>query len=213
MTNFTVRPASANDVNDVVPLLLASGREALVWTYGLGNEQRCTNFLKSAYVREDTIFSWPFATVAVNEENVVVGLLYLLDRDTVEACAGTSIAHLFRYFGFSMGAWTYWRTIRLGRSLPEPKPNCLHLSGFSIREDCRGEGLFRQFVDFAAEQARSEDLDALSLDVGKLNKHAITCYQALGFKLQYTRPAPAKGLHGYAYYTKALEEIWDDEDD
>ncbi len=215
MSNFTIRPATADDATAAIPLLLDSGRDALVWAYGLGDEERSVRFLLSAFARDDTVFSWPHAVVATDHDDNVVGLMYLHDHDSIEACSGSTIAHLFRYFGFSIGAWSYWRTIRLGRSLPEPKPGCLHISGLSVATQARGKGLFGELIELAVKGGKVKELDYLSLDVEKLNHHAHSCYESKGFVLRYTRPEPAKGLDGYRYYTRPImaQSGEDDDDD
>jgi len=213
MSDYTIRRAAATDSESVVPLLLSSGPASLVWTYGLGKQQRCTDFLNSAFKRDDTVFSWPHAYVVEDSRNQIVGLMYLHNRQTVEDLSGSSIAHLFRYFGFSIGAWTYWRTIRLGRSIPEPKPGCLHVSGLAIDERARGQGILAQMIELAYAEAVRTGAEHLSLDVEKTNDHAQRCYESKGFILRYTRPSPAKGLQGYRYYTRPVSEFSGEEHD
>jgi len=202
--NFVIRQAKINESKHIVPLIFAAGEEALTWVYG-GSEERALDFLKHCFVQNNTPFSYNFIQV-VEVDGELAGVFSVGTIEHAKSMGGPLVAEMFRYFGFSFGAWTYFKAAKLERSLPVPKDGCLYLSNVSIKDDYKRQGILRFIVDTIDRHAYERELDYIAIDVSKENRIAIAAYNALGFNFQYSRPAPKKNVPGYEYYTKRVAE-------
>ena len=203
MPEFSIRRAHSGEYENAVSLLFSSGPEAFTWLYGNGDSLRAKAFLANSFTRDDTILShnniW-----CVTADDHVIATFILATKASAEALSGPGITQVFRYYGFSSALTCSWRAIRLERSLPAPKPDCLHISGVAIDPKFRGQGILRKIIDFADRKAYGCECSMLSLDVAKSNAEAMARYQHLGFVHQYSRPAPHKTVPGFHYMTRTV---------
>ncbi|RMA82329.1 GNAT family N-acetyltransferase [Umboniibacter marinipuniceus] len=201
--DFDIRRLDATEYESAVPLLFSSGPEAFTWLYGNGDKLRAMSFLANSFTRDDTALSHNNIWGVISEGSVIATFI-LASKASAEALAGPGITQVFRYYGFSAALACSWRGIRLERSLPAPKPDCLHLSGIAVDAQFRGRGLLREIVNFADQKAYEMACSNLSLDVAKSNALAMAMYLHLGFVHQYSRPAPHKSVPGFHYLTRMV---------
>lgn len=203
MPELYIRRAYTGEYESAVSLLFSSGPEAFTWLYGNGDSLRARAFLANSFTRDDTILShnniW-----CVTADGHVIATFILATKASAEALSGPGITQIFRYYGFSSALTCSWRAIRLERSLPAPKPDCLHISAVAVDPKFRGQGILRKIIDFADQKAYGFECSMLSLDVAKSNAMAMAMYQHLGFVHQYSRPAPHKTVPGFHYMTRTV---------
>lgn len=61
------------------------------------------------------------------------------------------------------------------------QPDRLHVGDIYVKERYRGEGLGRELMAHAADRARAEECEAVTLDVDIDNERALAFYETLGF--------------------------------
>ena len=69
---------------------------------------------------------------------------------------------------------------RLGFMAFYPRGEALYLSKLYLYKDERGKGYSRQMIEFAADKAREEGLNAIELNVNRFNA-SVRIYEKLGF--------------------------------
>jgi ribosomal protein S18 acetylase RimI-like enzyme len=203
--DLLVRPATPGD--PAVPLLFESAKP--YYTAYAGSEELALTLLQAVFTQPAHAASYDCCTVAyVNSElvGVVAGF---------PVAAGDHLSRRFiRLTLPKLPPWRWWGTFRhlraAGNVAPTPPPDAYYVDALAVAPRWRRQGIARQLLDVARDQAHHAGLPRLALDTGLQNTGARRLYEAYGFGEREIRRAPndrtarALGGPGFVGYLKVV---------
>ncbi|MCB9665605.1 MAG: GNAT family N-acetyltransferase [Alphaproteobacteria bacterium] len=178
------RPARAEDVDAVVPMIDASGPQAFAWVFQTGPSWGASDFLRAVFPTGQG--QWGFQHHLVGErdgEVVAAGAAY-----TGAEAAGfllTSVRQFLTVCGPLATPGVAARGLCLERILPPPGREVLYLCHLGVVPEARSQGIGWQLVDALVAWRGPERV--LELDVALDNPRAEALYRRLGFTQVWDR--------------------------
>jgi len=163
MQNARIRPAQKSDCRRIAELYLiaSDGVSAYVWSRMAEDGEDLLDAGQRRYEQETPAFSYHNTSV-VEIDDEVIGMLVafptIIDEDRVE-----SDPVLAPYSKLE-------------------EPDSYYVCAMAVVEECRGQGIGRQLLELAEEQARERALDKLSLIVFAENRCAKRLYERSGYQ-------------------------------
>ncbi|GAB1640732.1 GNAT family N-acetyltransferase [Krasilnikovia sp. MM14-A1259] len=193
MSGVHIRPATAADVDAVVPLMLGSSPELLAATFG----DSASVVVRRDFLQGKGVFGHPYQLVALSGDGQVVATLTAyrgrdyrrLSLHTLRSAAVLGPRALAR---------AVRRTAGLARLFAPPGPDSLFLANLCVTPETRGRGYGAAMMEHARALAAARGLAAVELDVSYTNPRAQHLYERLGWVVTGERPAPAgSALDGF----------------
>ena len=163
MQNARIRPARKSDCRRIAELYLiaSDGVSAYVWSRMAEDGEDLLDVGQRRYEQETPAFSYHNTSVVEIDEEVIgmlVAFPTIIDEDRVE-----SDPVLAPYSKLE-------------------EPDSYYVCAMAVVEECRGQGIGRQLLGLAEEQARERALDKLSLIVFAENRGAKRLYERSGYQ-------------------------------
>lgn len=192
-----IRPAKPADTEAAIPLIHASGPEAI--EYGFTTRRReAMDFLRFAFADGRGFFGWRVHTVAVaGQEPVGIGAFY------------SGLQYPFLSLGLVRQILAFYppaeipgiirRILQLQAVMPPPSRHTHYAAHLGIREDMRSQGIGSALLNHHKNLALGLNRRVYALDVSWQNPRAQALYERLGFapKAEHRFPGPpGKVPHG-----------------
>lgn len=191
MTELTIRPAQASDLEAAVPLIYSSGPEAFDYIFnqaGISSRE----FLQRAFVTGRGLFGFNNHWVA-ECKGEVVGAVALYSAAEYNRYSLDVLLQVLRFY--PPGAWmpVLGRSLKTKRWMPPP-PRCMdYVANFGVAESVRGQGAGRKMLDYGLARARERGKTVYALDVADTNPRAQALYERFGMQLVSEQASPAPG--------------------
>ncbi len=194
-----VRPATADDEDEVVALLLESG--GVVYPRFAGSSAAALRILRGGFRRSGNTASAEIVTVA-EVDGRVAGVVAAFP-------VGEGAARARRYLRLSLARLPPWRwaqALRIfGTLRPTPPPHAFYVDAVATSADHRRRGVASALLGAASSEARERGCTHVALETEIENAAARALYRGDGFEETGTLPPVDKGLgDGYVCLVKAL---------
>lgn len=182
--NITFRKARPEDVETAVPLIYSSGPAAFEYVFKASEEKDAQAFLKYAFVRPGSEFSYTNHTCLESVNREVVGIGAAFSSDAVKGFTFSAIKFIFSFYGIWLGFQVLLRGLNIEKIIPPPKGNTEVLAHLGIHPDLRGHGLGSKMIHYFTKEAQKKGRKTTSLDVSFENPKAKALYDRLGFRVE-----------------------------
>lgn len=178
-----IRPCTAEDVDDILPLMYSAGPETFRFVFSVHSELEVLDFLRASFVKGDGEFGYRDHFVAVDNDDIValVGMRRAQDNLKYTLSAASDI---FKFYGLYNGLRVISRGLRFERIVSPPHKGTLCLHNLGVKEGLRGKGYGRQLIAWFLEQSGKQNVNAVCLDVAETNPRARALYLGLGFSIK-----------------------------
>lgn len=199
-----IRPCTAEDVDDILPLMYSSGPDAFRFVFCVNNELEVMNFLRTSFVKGDGEFGYRDHFVAIDNDEIValVGMRSTQDNLKYTLSAASSI---FKFYGLLNGLRVVCRGLRFERIVSPPHKGVLCLHNLGVKQGLRGKGYGRQLIAWFVQQAGKHKVKAVGLDVAETNPRAKALYLGLGFTVKRVTQANLSNKYGRAVTHEYME--------
>ena len=193
--SLVFRPARAEDVDAILPLMYSAGPEAFKYVFSVNSELEVLDFLHLAFLRGDGEFGYKDHIVALEGEQIValVGMRQAEDNLSYTLSAARSI---FAFYGIINGLRVAIRGLRFERIVSPPGKGVLCLHNLGVSEEMRGKGCGQQLIAYFLDEARQHGVKAVGLDVAETNPRAKALYLRLGFETKGTTSGGLSNKYG-----------------
>jgi ribosomal protein S18 acetylase RimI-like enzyme len=190
-----IRPCTAEDVDDIIPLMYSAGPDAFRFVFSVHSELEVLDFLRAGFVKGDGEFGYRDHFVAVdnNEIVAVVGMRSAQDNLKYTLSATGSI---FKFYGLFNGLRVVSRGLRFERIVSPPHKGVLCLHNLGVKDGLRGKGYGRQLIAWFMQQAGEQNVKAVGLDVAETNPRAKALYLGLGFTVKSVTQGKLSNQYG-----------------
>jgi ribosomal protein S18 acetylase RimI-like enzyme len=190
-----IRPCTAEDVDDIIPLMFSAGPDAYRFVFSVNSELEVLDFLRACFVKGDGEFGYEDHFVAVDNDEIValVGMRSVQDNLKYTLSAAGSI---FRFYGFLNGLRVVSRGLRFERIVSPPHKGVLCLHNLGVKDGLRGKGYGRQLIAWFVQQAGEQNVKAVGLDVAETNPRAKALYLGLGFTVKSVTQGKLSNKYG-----------------
>jgi ribosomal protein S18 acetylase RimI-like enzyme len=190
-----IRPCTAEDVDDIIPLMFSAGPDAFRFVFSVNSELEALDFLRTSFVKGDGEFGYKDHFVAVDNDEVValVGMRSAQDNLKYTLSAASSI---FKFYGLFNGLRVVSRGLRFERIVSPPHKGVLCLHNLGVKEGLRGKGYGRQLIAWFVQQAGEQNVKAVGLDVAETNPRAKALYLGLGFTVKSVTQGKLSNKYG-----------------
>jgi ribosomal protein S18 acetylase RimI-like enzyme len=199
-----IRPCTAEDVDDIIPLMYSSGPDAFRFVFSVHSELQVLDFLRACFVKGDGEFGYRDHSVAVDNDEIValVGMRSAQDNLKYTLSAAGSI---FKFHGLFNGLRVVSRGLRFERIVSPPRKGVLCLHNLGVKEGLRGKGYGRQLIAWFVQQAGKQNVKAVGLDVAETNPRAKALYLGLGFTVKSVTQGKLSNQYGRAVTHEYME--------
>jgi len=192
------RSCTADDVDDVIPLMYSAGPDAYRYTFSVSSKLQVLDFLRVAFIKGEGEFGYKDHIVAEDNGEIValVGMRSAQDNvDYTLAVAKT----IFSFYGIFNGLRVAIRGLRFERVVSPPHKGVLCLHNLGVKEGLRGQGYGQKLIAHFLDKASERNEATVGLDVAETNPRAKALYLRLGFTV---KSATYGGFHNK--YGKAV---------
>lgn len=192
---LNIRPCTAEDVEEVIPLMYSAGPDAFRFVFSVRSELEALDFLRASFVKGDGEFGFRDHYVAIDNDEIValVGMRSAQDNLKYTLSAASSI---FKFYGLSNGLRVVSRGLRFERIVSPPHKGVLCLHNLGVKEGLRGKGYGRQLIAWFMQEAGKQSAAAVGLDVAETNPRAKALYMGLGFAVKSVTPGKLSNKYG-----------------
>lgn len=195
-----VEPAGKNDSRHLAPLIYSSGPAAFDYVF----LHRGLDFLNANLLLPHSSFSHSAHWVAREQpDGEAIGCASLFTRAQHDQRHNANIAAIVRWAGWRSPLMLV-RGLKVESLIPAPPASTLHIAHLGVAPTRRGQGIGARLIELAVEQAQTQQIDRLSLDVSAENPRAQALYQRLGFEVKRTQKCKIPGLADHHYMEKRL---------
>lgn len=174
-----IRKAISKDSVQIAPLILSSGPVTFEYIFSTRHGPAIGDFLKAEFAQNQTMFSHRHHHVYERDGDVIASI----GSFDASSHSGTFLGNARAIFG-SYGIRGILKGLLFElRLVKAPRKGCLYLCHIAVLEDCRGQGIAAQMINFMMAKGREEGYRSLSLDVAEQNTKALRLYQQMGFKV------------------------------
>ncbi len=190
-----IRPCTAEDVDDIIPLMFSAGPDAFRFVFSVNSELQALDFLRTSFVKGDGEFGYKDHFVAVDNDEVValVGMRSAQDNLKYTLSAARSI---FKFYGLFNGLRVVTRGLRFERIVSPPHKSVLCLHNLGVKDGLRGKGYGRALIAWFMQQAGEHNVTAVGLDVAETNPRAKALYMGLGFTVKSVTQGTLSNKYG-----------------
>lgn len=189
MAQIVLRHARPDDAGAAVPLIYASGPDALGYVFGDAEA-----FLRHAYLDGAGEFGYRNHTVAEYDGEVVgVGAAY--SGSAALAFTVSAGRQILGHYG-PRGPGVVVRGLRVERVIRPPAKGVQYIAHLGVLESMRGKGIGTTLVRRFLDDGRALGRDTAELDVAATNPAARRLYERLGFDVVTERDATLRNAHG-----------------
>lgn len=181
----TIRKATPQDGEFAVPLLLDSGRDLLVFIFGMGNEQRALDYLHDTWKRKRGQYGCDNHWVALCN-NEIAGLVTCWHNGLPADFDRQTLASITEFYGIDIAMDVVMRSQQVTVALSPPESMELGLGHLAVSPVYQRSGVGTMLVKTMEEQAIALKKLALVLDVHISNTGAMRFYTQQGFTLRQT---------------------------
>lgn len=179
-----IRPAQPDDAPAASQLMYYAGPNYILAFFGK-TERKAIRGLCRMFPLPGHTTSYSYAFVA-EDEGKVVGLFSGLDGKTWRASKRASKMYGPLWF-VAVPPWQIPRMIAayddFDRAMPPVSDEEYYIEHLAVLPERRGQGIGRQLMEFAENQARARGLKRVVLDVEIENEGARRLYEHLGFQI------------------------------
>ncbi|MFT5710114.1 MAG: ribosomal protein S18 acetylase RimI-like enzyme [Halioglobus sp.] len=192
---ITIRPCTAEDVDDIIPLMYSAGPDAFKFVFSVHSELQVLGFLRASFVKGDGEFGYKDHFVAIENDQIValVGMRSAQDNLKYTLCAAGGI---LKFYGLFNGLRVISRGLRFERIVSPPHKGVLCLHNLGVKEGLRGKGCGRQIIAWFMQQASKQNVKVVGLDVAETNPGAKALYLGLGFTVKRVTQGKLSNKYG-----------------
>lgn len=170
MEDISFRPANAEEADELAAIIQAtSGGLVDYLLTGIVPFTKPIQILKSQVISKDSIYSYR-NTIVCEENGEIIGMVLAYPSEEQVISDMTK-----RYLPKK-------RFEVVKELLGSAEPNSLYINTFWVHEKYRGEGLAAVLMDVAADWAKKQGRNCLSLHVWKENLRGVGFYTKVGFQ-------------------------------
>ena len=190
-----IRPCTAEDVDDIIPLMFSAGPDAYRFVFSVDSELQALDFLRASFIKGNGEFGYRDHFVAVDNDEIValVGMRSAQDNLKYTLSAAGSI---FKFYGLFNGLRVVSRGLRFERIVSPPHKGVVCLHNLGVKEGLRGKGYGRQLIDWFVQQAGEQNVRTVGLDVAETNPRAKALYLGLGFTVKRVTQGTLRNQYG-----------------
>ncbi len=194
MEKIKFRPCLPKDVEEAVPLILASGPTS--FNYVFTNKSVVVDeFLTFAFQRSGGEFSFDNHYALVLDQKVI-GAGAIFSGARAKGFILKDFLNIVRCYKFG-AVPILLRGLRIEQILKLPTKNEFCLAHISIAEEERNKGYGQKFIHFLMDQIKNNSSSYFVLDVSEENHNAQRLYERMGFKVDKHIISKYKSKFGY----------------
>jgi ribosomal protein S18 acetylase RimI-like enzyme len=205
-SELVIRPARSCDTRPAVSLLHQAVGRLGDFFFGNGDPTRTLDILERLIARKDNRFSYNFTFLA-EKAGQVVGLLLAYPAGIISSLELSTGRHLFPILGWNGLLNLAIRSLPLAGCL-EAEQGEYYISALSVLPRFQGQGVGRQLMHFAEQEAVRQDMHKCSLIVSLENEGARRLYLHHGYQVVktklFSRWLSRSGESGYQRMVKSL---------
>jgi ribosomal protein S18 acetylase RimI-like enzyme len=196
---LTFRPARADDVDAVLPLIYSSGPAAFNYVFGA---DQVRDFLRQVFVGKHGQFSHRQHWVGELDGQVVVaGTLISADANLRNMLFATW--QILRFYGLGDSVGVIHRGLQMEHLIKPPKKGLSYLAHLGVQTGLTGQGIGSQLIDYFLKLGCARGLAKAALDVSAENPLAQALYERLGFEVVVRRISTLAGVPDHIYMERA----------
>lgn len=194
MGEIKFRPCLPKDVEEAVPLILASGPSS--FNYVFTNKTVVVDeFLTYAFQRSGGEFSFDNHYAMVIDQKVI-GAGAIFSGTRAKGFMLKDFLNIVRCYKFS-ALPVLLRGLRIEQILKLPTRNEICLAHIAIAEEERNKGYGQQFIRFLMDEVKKNSSNYFVLDVSEENPDAQRLYERMGFNVDKHILSNYKSKYGY----------------
>lgn len=175
-----IRPASLEDLDTAVPLLLQAGETLLTRIFGKGKREQALDYLK---------FAWRFGAGQYGFENhwvatdaaQIAGIITSWHDALPDDFDRLTLTTVTEYYGFQGAMDIVSQNQALTENLHAPDNTQLAIGHLSVASEHQRKGVGQRLVAAMEQRARQLNKSTLVLDVEQDNRQAMMFYRSIGF--------------------------------
>lgn len=183
MATISIRPASANDMDDGVALIYAAGEKLVNYIFGNGDEALAMRYLRLAWRRGHGQYGFKNHWVA-DVDGHCAGLISCW-HDTLPAnFDAETMASITDLFSHQNALDVVMRSREYADEIPPPKSDEFAVGHVATASAFKRSGVATQLMNFMYSEACRLNKSTMILDVENVNTGAQAFYHSMGFVVQ-----------------------------
>jgi len=195
METLSFRPCEPADVEKAVPLIYSSGPAAFDFALCDSAADQARDFLRGAFVRDGSEFSYQQHTAAI-ADGELVGIGAVRSAAQNLRFTGAALARILAFYSPLAAVRTLVRGLRTEGVIKPPAAGVGIIYHLGVDPEYRGRGIGRQLVAELLQQIRQRQLPLAALDVAATNPRARALYEQLGFSTHTSRRGGLESAFG-----------------
>lgn len=194
--NLIYKKATPGDVDIAVPLIYSSGPAAFEYVFKVSEELDAQRFLRYAFVRKGSEFSYDnHDLVCLDEEKV--GTISTYSGKDIGGFTRKAMQYILQYYGVLKGIGVLYRGLKLEQIIAPPKGNTHYLAHVAVDPQYRGRGIGTAMMNDKIVEGVRMGRHTASLDVSIENPRAQALYENLGFEVSKINECQLKQPYSY----------------
>lgn len=192
--NLTLKACTAKDVEEVVPLIYASGPPTFEFVFK-NDKQTAQDFLKYAFVKPGGEFSYDNHYALYDGEDLVaVGSVF--NHKRASSFTFKDALNIIKFYGFGFVARAL-NGLKVETMIKLPKKNEIVLGHLGVKENLRGKGYGTALIIELMKVSGRTEKQYFVLDVSEENPKAKTLYERMGFVVVKKYESKLKNKYSY----------------
>ena len=192
--NLVLKPCTAQDVDQAVPLIYASGPPSFEYVFQ-NDTYKAQDFLKFAFVKPGGEFSFD-NHYALYDGEELVGVGAVFSKARAASFTVKDALDIVRFYGFGFLARAI-NGLKVETMIKLPKKNEIVLGHLGIKENLRGKGYGTVLINELMLVAYKSKEEYFVLDVSEENPKAKVLYEKLGFMVLKKYDSKLKNKYSY----------------
>lgn len=192
--NLTLKPCTAKDVNEAVPLIYASGPDGFEFVFK-NDKVSAQDYLKYAFVKQGGEFSYD-NHYALYDGEELVGVGAVFNKEKAAGFTFKDGFNIIKFYGFGFLPRAL-NGLKAETIIKLPAKNEIVLAHLGIKEGLRGKGYGTSLINELMKVANKTESEYFVLDVSEENPKAQKLYERLGFQVFKNYVSKFKNKYSY----------------
>lgn len=185
VSKIIVRPATAADVAQAVPLIYSAGPEAFDFMFSRYGKN-ALEYVENCFVDGRGLQGYKNHRVAVRElDDKVVGIGAFYSGVEYASLSSQTVAQIRRYYGTVNLLKMLPGLLAMGRWMKAPSKHTDYVANLGVAPDTRGQGVGTILLQDGLDRAKQRGKRVYALDVAVTNPDAERLYRRFGMEQRW----------------------------